>query len=364
MPPVKRWVRRRAGSAWLNLMFFHSRRLPWVVRKFKPFWTWGAWTHSYYLQDNILANARRLLGHRATPLNCDALGRAVVSNFFDFISDIGKSIGQTREQLLARIDRIEGEPGYHAVRAQKKGAIILTAHMGSFEVGMAALLQHEKRVHVLFRRDSFGLFEKTRSELRRQLGVIEECVDEGLPVWIRLREALAKDDVVLIQGDRVMPGQKGRRMPVLGGHMVLPTGPVRLALATGAPIIPIFSIRLPDGKIRLFIEPALYVDESHSANPGVTPRCGGCGTGVSPVVAALDVEHRHHGRDGHATSIAPQISVTPADAAMDRLRSTLERYLRDYPDQWLMVHRAWCEDAESTDNQARCGRTGFQPVRT
>lgn len=299
MARSQRWVRRRAADAWLNLMFFHSRRFPWVARKFKPFWMWGAWTHSHYLQDNILCNANRLLGERATPLECDALGRAVVSHFFDFISDVGRSVGQSRAQLLDRIESVEGEPFYCDARQEKRGAIILTAHMGSFEVGMAALLRHESRVHVLFRRDSFGLFEKTRSDLRRQLGVVEHCVDDGLPVWVQLREALASDEVVLIQGDRVMPGQKGRRVRVLGGHMVLPTGPVRLAAATGAPIVPIFSIRLPSGQVRLFIEPPIRV------------------------------------------SCAEEI-----DLALNQVGLVLEQYLKRYPEQWLMIHRAWCEDAD------------------
>jgi KDO2-lipid IV(A) lauroyltransferase len=298
MSPLARWVRHQAGDLWLNLMFFHARHFPWIVGKFKPFWMWGAWTHSHYLQDNILCNARRLLGEQSTPLQREALGRAVVSNFFDFISDIGKSVGQSREQLLARIDVIEGEEHYHRARQSGKGAIVLTAHMGSFEVGMAALLQHEPRVHVLFQRDSFGLFEKTRSALRRKLGVIEQCVNDGLATWVKLRDALTNNEAVLIQGDRVMPGQKGQRVPMMDGHMVIPTGPVRLAIATGAPIIPIFSIRLPNG-IKLFInEPIVVAD-------------------------ALD-----------------------AEKALAEVAAALETYLRRYPDQWLMVHRAWCEDAE------------------
>lgn len=162
---------------------------------------------------------------------------------------------------------------------------------------MAALLEHEKRVHVLFRRDEMSLFEKTRSALRAQLGVCEACVDDGLEVWMNLRAALANDEVVLIQGDRVLPGQKGQRVPFLGGHMVLPTGPVKLALATGAPIIPIFSIREPTGMIRLFVEEPIQVeDEIHEA--------------------------------------------------MLRLASVIERYVHDYPDQWLVFHRPWCEDVE------------------
>ena len=76
-----------------------------------------------------------------------------------------------------------------------------------------------------------------------------------------LRNALANDEAVLIQGDRVMPGQKGQAVRFFGGHILLPTGPVRLALISGAPIIPVYSVRTPEGKIRLFIEKPIVVGD-------------------------------------------------------------------------------------------------------
>ena len=33
------------------------------------------------------------------------------------------------------------------------------------------------------------------------------------------------------------------------------------------------------------------------------------------------------------------------DEALATFARTLERYLRRYPEQWLMIQRAWCEDA-------------------
>jgi phosphatidylinositol dimannoside acyltransferase len=297
---VWRRLARHVADAWLTLLFFLARRHPTFLLGIKRLLIPGVWRCSPTLRKNTRCNARWLLGESSSPAQRDALGMAVVGNFYDFICDVGRSTGMSREQLLARIERIEGDENYAAARRAGKGAIVVTAHMGSFEVGMAALLKRERRVHVLFRRDAFGLFEKTRSTLRQRLGVIEACVDEGLPVWVRLREALAADEVVLIQGDRVLRGQKGRRVPFLGGHMLMPTGPVKLALATGAPIIPTFTLRQPNGRIRLFVESPIWVTAEESA-----------------------------------------------DSALRSMTAIIEKYLRQYPEQWLMVRRAWCEDNES-----------------
>jgi len=81
------------------------------------------------------------------------------------------------------------------------------------------------------------------------------------------------DQAVVIQGDRVLPGQKGRRVPFLGGEIELPLGPFKLALASGAPIVPIFSMRAPTGRIRLIIEPAIEVTPNLTADRNSIDPC-------------------------------------------------------------------------------------------
>jgi KDO2-lipid IV(A) lauroyltransferase len=85
--------------------------------------------------------------------------------------------------------------------------------------------------------------------------------------------------------------------------MLLPPGPVKMALATGAPILPIFSVRTKEGKVRLVVEPAIEVGPS-DAPAGPHP-------------------------------------------ALLQWAAVLERYVRAYPDQWLMIRPALSEDAVS-----------------
>ena len=171
--------------------------------------------------------------------------------------------------------------------------------MGSFEAGAAALLDREGKLHVVFKRDAISRFDQVRSMLRAKLGVIEAPVDDGFTIWMKLREALLRDEVVMVQADRCMPGQKGEIVPFLHGRMMLPTGPIKLALATGAPIIPVFALRTPSGQVRIVIEDA--------------------------------------------------IEVTPSDQsphpAMMKFVSVLEKHVRAHPDQWLLLHPAFCKDA-------------------
>jgi KDO2-lipid IV(A) lauroyltransferase len=169
--------------------------------------------------------------------------------------------------------------------------------MGSFELGAVALTQLNERVHVVFRRDQMDGFERLRSTLHQRLGIVEAALDDKWTVWLRLRDALRADEVVAIQGDRVMPGQNGMEMPFLGGHLLLPTGPVKLASASGAPIIPVFTVRAPDGRVRICVEDA------------------------------IDVPH-------------PLNDQAKADA-MRQIAEVLAKYVRAYPEQWLVLAPAF-----------------------
>jgi lauroyl/myristoyl acyltransferase len=284
-------VRAAAAGFWLKCLFFLAQRAPWFARLAK-----GPFVRLSIRCSRAIRTATAVNGARMQ-LRSDIrrFTRGVVGNFYDFVCEIGRSLRMTREDLVARVESIDGHEKYLAARAMKKGAILLTAHMGSFEVAVAALLQHEQRIHVVFKRD-VGRFERIRQALRQRLGVVEQPVDDGWAVWVRLRDALIANEVVAIQGDRVMPGQKGRRMPFLGGHVLLPTGPVKLATASGAPIVPVFSVRTPQGRIKLFIEDAIIVGDD-------------------------------------------------IDQAMGKIAAVIGKYVSAYPEQWLVLHRAFCEDA-------------------
>jgi KDO2-lipid IV(A) lauroyltransferase len=203
---------------------------------------------------------------------------------------------------MPRIADIEGVEAYHEARSLGRGAILVSAHLGSFEIGLAALHKHEPRVHVVFQRDrERSEFERLRTSHRQRLGIMEAPIDDGLAMWMRLRDALGHNEVVLMHGDRVMPGQKGERIKFLGRYALLPTGPLRLALASGAPIVPLFAPCDPDGRIRILLETPIVVDPQAALHDGIHP-------------------------------------------AMRELTATMERIIRRYPNQWFMVHSPWCED--------------------
>lgn len=299
-------VRRASAGFWLRFMFWWADHFPPMVLWTRPFFLWGAWRFSKSLRRGTLLNARRLLGPQATERECTAFGKRVITSFYLSVYEIGACCRLTSDQLRRRVDAVDGTEAYDSARREKKGAILVTAHLGSFELGVAALMERECRLHVVFRRDEIPRFDRIRSRLRGRLGVVEVPVDQGWSIWVHLRDALLADEVVIIQGDRLMPGQRGVAVPFLSGHIRLPTGPIKLAQATGAPIIPVFSIRTALHRVRIVIDEPIYVDAA--------------------------------GTKGGPDEVHP---------ALRQLASAIERQVVAHPDQWLMVEPAWCEDADA-----------------
>lgn len=293
-------------------MFWCARYASWFSRLSKPMWM--MLSRRFFqgpLRAGPMANARRILGPDASEQACRELTDKVLENFYIFIHDVGRAGGMSRAQLEAQIGQVIGDDHFRAAHAKGKGVIIATAHLGSFEVGVAAAAGLGPPVHVVFQQDPLPAFNKLRHRLHARLAIREAWIEQGMSVWMELRDALARNELVLIQADRLMPGHRGLAVPFFDGHLMLPLGPIKLAAMTGAPIVPVFAPRGDDGKVQIVIEPAIEVDPTQ-VGPGMTD---------------------------------------PPDALL-ALRSAIEKQVRRSPDQWLMLHRAWNEDQPHHDNAA------------
>jgi lauroyl/myristoyl acyltransferase len=253
---------------------------------------------SAVLRAQTRANAALVFGNEASAQRVERYQLGVVRNFFDFVLDVGDACGKTPDRLNACIDATRGEPEYTDTRARGRGVILLTAHMGSFEVGLARLVRMEPRVQVVYKHDTVGSFERMRRTLRERLGVREAPIDRGLDTWISLRDALQRGEAVVMQGDRAMPGQPSQLVPLLHGHLRVPVGAYKLARMTGSVVVPVFTVRIAPGRYQIELFPAIDCSE-HRVPAGV------------------------------------------ADPAAIAFAQVLGSYIARYPEQWLVLRPAF-----------------------
>jgi KDO2-lipid IV(A) lauroyltransferase len=290
---------------WLAPLFFLAAHCPGLLRRLREPAAHGAFWMSGHVRRVTAANARRLFD-RPGRLARYRYACGVVSSFVDFVVDVGEVRGWSPTRLRGRVAESFGVESYIAARRANPGAIHVTAHKGSLEVGLAALRDVEPRVHVVFKRDAFGTFEKLRSEMRATLGVNELAVDDGWQTLMAMRSALESDEVIVMQGDRAMPGQRAQPVRVRGGQLLLPVGPATLARLTGSPIVPDFTIRRPDGRFEVHLLEPIVVDPD------------------APLVGGLE-------------------------PALVAIGAAIDRFLARYPQQWLVLEPAFAEDSARVD---------------
>jgi KDO2-lipid IV(A) lauroyltransferase len=161
-------------------------------------------------------------------------------NFAYYWVDLFRFAQLPAERAVQLLDRRVGDQHLFAAIEAGKGAILLTAHLGNWEMGGVLLKPLGVDLSVVYVPDQFADVEAFRARLRRATGVTGIAIHPreslaSLPVLRALRE----NRLVALQGDRDF-NDKGVAMDFFGAPVSFPIGPFHLALATGAPLLPCF----------------------------------------------------------------------------------------------------------------------------
>lgn len=228
----------------------------------------------------------------ADAANLAGMTREVFRNFGKYLVEFLRMERMVNEDFIARRVKIENIDRVAQALKAGKGGIIVTAHIGNWELGavllgmryplMAVALPHKERpVNDLFNRQ------------REFKGITV------VPTNIAVRkcmEHLKNNKIVAIVADRDFTVKGGELMDFLGHKALIPKGAAMFSQRTGAPILPTFLIREPDDTFRLSI--------------------------LEPMFPAGD---------------DPGVSEEEAvRAIMRRYLAVIEEQIRRYPAQWLL----------------------------
>ena len=152
---------------------------------------------------------------------------------------------------------IEGADALQQLTAENKGAILLTVHMGSYDLAASSFAGKLRRnVNIVRAPERDPETQKLReAQIESDKATIVERFGEDAPqlnvhfnhgegvLGIDLARALHRNEFVAIQGDRVMFNVAGMTTPCCGSNLKVPKGPFVLAEATKAPIYPFIILR-------------------------------------------------------------------------------------------------------------------------
>ena len=245
---------------------------------------------------NVISNLRQVLGEEAPDRDVRAAAREVFVNVARYYIDLVRMPHMELDDFFRRRLRYFGfdEHVLPAVAAGK-GVIALSGHLGNPELGVQGMLSRGVKVFALTEPVQPASVSRLVDSLRASKG--HEFAPVGFAGVKRVIQTLREGGVVALMADRDIEGPKAR-LPFFGKETMMPTGPIELALRTGAVVIPSFCIRTKHGGI-----------DAHLEAPMELERTG-------------DME-----KDVRTNAL--------------RFLARLEKRIREHPEQWVVLESIW-----------------------
>jgi KDO2-lipid IV(A) lauroyltransferase len=217
-----------------------------------------------------------------------------------------------RVEDLRQLLHVRGVEQLEAARERGHGVLVISAHMGSWEVAAAIWSATVAPVSLfaeeLEPRELFEWYRRTRARLGISVLPLSRS---GLR---QVLDALDNEEMVVTAIDRDIMGT-GIEVDFFGRPAHIPEGPAAIALRKGTPLLPVAVYRLADDTFQA---------------------------------------------DGYP----PVFAESTGDRAADIRRITtdlvrrLETIIREHPDQWHVPHRIWAEPAPGLPESGRSRLSG------
>lgn len=210
-------------------------------------------------------------GRRGMMLNLKAIlpGSSSIGNVFrayrilwNFAWTIDDAV-RFRETRMVPDWEFVGMENFEKLQSHPGGAIILTAHMGSYDLGANLFAETSPRKIVMVRAPEVDPQTRAYEEQQQERGTESLRIDfntKAADLAFDLLDAVRAGEIVAIQGDRVTPGIATLPATLFGKPTEMPAGPFALAMAARAPIFPLFVIRQGRRSYRLLTCPPIMVE--------------------------------------------------------------------------------------------------------
>lgn len=254
------------------------------------------WLVSPKDRSGVESNLRAIIGLGISDRDLKRMAPRVCRNFAKYLVDFF-SASKLDEDYIKKFVRIKGVHNLDAALAKGRGVIVLSAHLGNWELGgfIVSCLGYPLSAVVLTHKNKKMNDFFTRQRLAGKMRPIE--VGLSLKACYRV---LKDNGLVALLGDLDFMGN-GLPLDFFGNKRFIPKGPAVLSYRIGSAVVPIFLVREEGDTFRLIIEKPIYPDYNMDE-----------GTAV--------------------------VELTK------KYISLIEFYIRQYPDQWCVFRNMWEHD--------------------
>ena len=175
-----------------------------------------------------------------------AVARPAIAEAGRFVGELPRLWMRPRSQSCLGNVRVEGQAHADQAYAQGKGVIFFGPHCGSFELGPQALAELYGPITAIYRPARKAWLARLESLARGRLNLT--VVPASLSGIRLMHKTLKANQAVAMLTDQVPPEGWGVWAPFFGRPAYTMTLAARLALQTGAVLLPVSCERLPRGR--------------------------------------------------------------------------------------------------------------------
>ncbi len=205
------------------------------------------------------------------------------------------------------VTEVQGLSNLDKLLARGKGVVVVSAHIGNWEVLPIYLGVKGYKGAIVARRIYFHKFDEFVTKMRTRYGARVIYRDESPKKMLKL---LKLGEILGILADQDVDSVDGVFVEFFGAPAYTPTAPVKIAIASGAGLIPVFVVRKPDDTYKIIVDQPIIIPE---------------GTRDEALIESYTLAWT----------------------------KVLERYIRDYPDQWVWIHSRWKTGAKKDDRSVK-----------
>jgi lauroyl/myristoyl acyltransferase len=195
------------------------------------------------------------------------LGPIVRENFRNFGESLVDYVRCERlrcEQLAEVLAGWRGLDVLDAALAQKRGALIVTAHLGNWELGGVLFALQGYPIHTVTLEEQIDELTDMRENYRRAHGVRTIRIGKSPFSAVEIIKALEQNAVIAMLVDRP-PENSAVTVKFFGAPAKFSSAPAVLAHLTGVPVLPAFIVGVGNGRYRASIEPPVAMERGSSA---------------------------------------------------------------------------------------------------
>ena len=240
-----------------------------------------------------LDNLRLAFGKEKSEAQLRAIAKNVFANLgrnaFELIQ-----FSRINSSNINKLVEVKGREFIEGAFRLGKGVIIITAHLGNWELMAAAIRLNGYPGVTVGRRIYFHKYDSFLNRLRKIQDVDVIYRDESPR---KILKVLKDNRIVGIVADQDVDSVEGVFVDFFGRSAYTPAGPAALAKVSGAALVPTFIVRENGRHTLIFEKPIEIADTGNKENDLV--------------------ENTR------------------------RWSAVVESYIRRYPDQWVWMHRRW-----------------------